>query len=112
LQDDAQLLDPDPLFNECIGPAGRAAPCLLGLGRDDQDLRGRRTLTNPRDERRADHDREALVEDHGIGPLRDGQADGILARRNQRHNLAPRLLKEEAHQLSVKWLRSGDQDPE
>jgi hypothetical protein len=111
LQDDPQLLDPYPLFNERIGPAGPAAPCSFGLRRDDHDLRRRRTLTNPLDEARANRGHKALVKDHRIGSLRRDQADGIPARRSQRHHLAPCLFEEEAHQLSVERLRGGDQDP-
>ncbi len=112
LQDDSQFLDPDPLFNERIGTAGGTAPCLLGLGRDDHDLGGLRSLTNPLDEAGACHGREALVKDHCVGSLRGGQGDRILVQGDQRHYLAPRLLQKEARQLSLERLRSSDQDPE
>ena len=69
-------------------------------------------MTKPLDEALVFYGRQAFMEDHRVGSLLCGQAHGIVAPGDQRHHLAPSLLEEEAHQLTVEWLVGGDEDPE
>jgi hypothetical protein len=69
-------------------------------------------MPKPLDETLVFYGRQAFMEDHRVGSLLGSQAHGIVAPGNQCHHLAPSLLEEEAHQLSVEWLVGGDEDPE